>query len=63
MAGRIAIVTGAASGIGKATAIGLARQVLSVALLVRNAGRGEQAIRDIRSSAPDAKLVVCLQNR
>ena len=42
MDGRVALVTGAASGIGEATSIGLARVGVSVVLLVRNAGRGEQ---------------------
>ena len=54
--GRVALVTGAASGIGRATSIGLARVAVSVVLLVRNAGRGEQAMRDIRANVPDAKL-------
>jgi NAD(P)-dependent dehydrogenase (short-subunit alcohol dehydrogenase family) len=55
---RVALVTGAASGIGRATTIGLAQQGMHVALLVRNAGRGEQAFRDIRSTVPDARLEV-----
>jgi NAD(P)-dependent dehydrogenase (short-subunit alcohol dehydrogenase family) len=54
----VALVTGAASGIGRATAIGLAREGARVALLVRNAGRGEQAMRDVRVSVPDATLEV-----
>lgn len=58
MEGRFALVTGAASGIGKATSIGLARQGVSVVLLVRNADRGELAMRDIRASVPDASLEV-----
>jgi len=56
--GRMALVTGAASGIGAATSIGLARVSVSVVLLVRNADRGEQAMRDIRASVPDAELEV-----
>ncbi len=56
--GRVALVTDAASGIGAATSIGLARVGVSVVLLVRNAGRGEQAMRNIRESVPDAKLDV-----
>jgi retinol dehydrogenase-12 len=56
MIGRVALVTGAASGIGRATAIGLAREGAAVVLLVRNAERGEQALRDLRASVPDAKV-------
>ncbi|HEY5878380.1 MAG TPA: SDR family NAD(P)-dependent oxidoreductase [Nakamurella sp.] len=58
MDGRIALVTGAASGIGLAISIGLTREGVSVALLVRNAGRGERAMRDIRAKVPDAQLEV-----
>ena len=50
MDGTVALVTGAASGIGQATAIGLARDGATVVLLVRNAARGEQALRDVRAS-------------
>jgi retinol dehydrogenase-12 len=57
-AGTVALVTGAASGIGRATAIGLAREGTTVVLLVRNAGRGEQALRDVRAAVPDADLEV-----
>jgi retinol dehydrogenase-12 len=56
MNGQVALVTGAASGIGQATATGLAREGATVVLLVRNAERGEQALRDVRVSAPDGKL-------
>jgi NAD(P)-dependent dehydrogenase (short-subunit alcohol dehydrogenase family) len=58
MEGKVALVTGAASGIGKATSLGLARAGASVVLLVRNAGRGEQAQEDLLASAPGAKLEV-----
>jgi retinol dehydrogenase 12 len=61
MDGSVALVTGAASGIGRATAIGLARGGATVVLLVRNAQRGEQAVRDISAVVPDARLetLVC----
>jgi retinol dehydrogenase-12 len=58
MQGRVALVTGAASGIGRATSIGLGRDGVSVVLLVRNSGRGEQAMRDVRASVPEARLEV-----
>lgn len=58
MDGKIALVTGAASGIGRATAAGLAHEGATVILLVRNAGRGEDARREIMTKVPDAKLDV-----
>ena len=56
MKGKVALVTGAASGIGRATSIGLAREGAAVVLLVRNAERGEQALRDLRASIPSADV-------
>lgn len=56
MIGRVALVTGAASGVGRATSIGLAREGMTVVLLVRNSERGQQALRDIRVSVPNAKV-------
>jgi hypothetical protein len=56
MDGKVALVTGAASGIGRATAIGLARDGATVVLLVRNAERGEQALHDVRAGAPDSRV-------
>lgn len=50
------LVTGAASGIGNAIAKGLARQGHHVVLVVRDARRGEDAMRDIRAAVPGASL-------
>lgn len=49
MKDKICMVTGANSGIGLATAIGLAKQGASVVLVSRSAQRGEQALKDIIS--------------
>jgi retinol dehydrogenase-12 len=56
MIGKVALVTGAASGIGRATSIGLAQEGATVVMLVRNAERGEQALRDLRASIPSADV-------
>ncbi len=47
MEGKICIITGANSGIGKATAIGLAKMNATIIMLCRNRARGEEAQRVI----------------
>jgi dehydrogenase/reductase SDR family protein 12 len=47
LAGRVCLVTGASSGLGLAASIGMARLGASLCLLVRDAGRGEDARRRI----------------
>lgn len=58
LAGRTAAVTGATSGLGTATAEGLARLGATVHLVVRNEEKGEQVRREIQARVPEATLVV-----
>ena len=50
LAGRVAIVTGANTGIGKETARALAQKGARVVLACRSAARGEDALRDLREA-------------
>lgn len=56
--GRVAVVTGANSGIGFETARILASRGASVVLAVRDAEKGEQAAARIAGSAPGAQVTV-----
>ena len=49
MAGRTVLVTGASSGIGRATALGLAMMGAHVAITGRDSARTEEAAREIRA--------------
>ena len=54
--GATAVVTGANSGLGKATTAGLARLGATVVMVVRNLDRGERAADEIRAEVTDADL-------
>jgi retinol dehydrogenase-14 len=51
MAGRTVLVTGGTGGIGKATALGLARMGAHLAITGRDVGRTEGAAREIRAAS------------
>ena len=56
--GRLAVVTGANSGLGLATARELARAGASVVLAVRNSAKGDEAASRIRAAVPAATVEV-----
>jgi NAD(P)-dependent dehydrogenase (short-subunit alcohol dehydrogenase family) len=55
--GRIALVTGATSGIGRATAIRLAREGAEVIVHGRDADRGEQVVAEIAQVGGTARFI------
>jgi 3-oxoacyl-[acyl-carrier protein] reductase len=57
--GRVALVTGAASGIGRATALRLAGEGAAVAVIDRDAEGAEQTASEICASGAKAKAFVC----
>ncbi|MDA3649617.1 oxidoreductase [Saccharopolyspora indica] len=54
--GRLAVVTGANSGIGRVTARELARRGAHVVLACRSAERGRAALESLRTELPDAQV-------
>lgn len=58
MKGKICIVTGGSSGIGKATVEGLARQGATLVVACRDLDKGRAAVADIAAKVPGAELHV-----
>ena len=58
LSGKLAIVTGANSGLGFGLARRLSAAGADVVMAIRNRSKGEQAIEEIRATVPDAKLSI-----
>ena len=58
MSGKICMVTGANSGIGKAASLRLAQMGASVVMVCRNRNLGESARSEIQRGAPKAKVIL-----
>jgi retinol dehydrogenase-12 len=60
MRGRVCVITGATSGIGKAAAIGLARMGATLTLVGRDRARGEAALAEVRTASGNADVDLLL---
>jgi retinol dehydrogenase 14 len=60
LAGRVAMITGANDGIGRATALGLARLGATVVMVCRNGARGEAARAAIRAESDNPHVELML---
>src|SRR5215213_9233849 len=60
MDGKVCLITGATSGIGKATAMGLANMGASVVMVGRDRGRGEAALAEIKEGSTNASVDLLL---
>ena len=61
MAGKTCLVTGAAAGIGNATALGFAKMGATVIAIARDPVRGKKAVEDLRAASgnSDVHLALC----
>ena len=61
MAGKVALVTGANSGIGKETALAIARMKADLVIVCRDRERGRAALEDIKSKSANnsVELMIC----
>ncbi len=61
LTGKVCVVTGANAGIGKETAIGLAKLGATVVMVCRDAGRAEKALSEIKrkSGSDRVELMIC----
>ena len=58
LSGKLAVVTGANSGLGLGLATRLSAAGADVIMAIRNRAKGEAAIEQIRAKVPDAKLTI-----
>jgi retinol dehydrogenase-12 len=60
MTGRTCMITGASSGVGRATALGLARLGATLLLVCRDRGRGEETVAEIRDTTGNRAVTLML---
>ena len=54
---KVAIVTGGSSGIGRATAVALAKQGVKIAIAARRAKEGEETVRLVKEAGSEGIFV------
>jgi retinol dehydrogenase-14 len=59
---KVCLITGATSGIGKATSMGLANMGASVVMVGRDRGRGEAALAEIKEGSANASVDLMLSD-
>ena len=62
MAGRVCVITGCTSGIGKATAIGLAKKGSTVVIVCREQARGQIALDEVRTKGGSTDVHLLLSD-
>src|ERR1700730_17998759 len=61
MSGKTCLVTGTSSGIGKATAVGLARLNATIVTVMRDSPKSELAVNEIKSQSGKAEHIFWLK--
>jgi NAD(P)-dependent dehydrogenase (short-subunit alcohol dehydrogenase family) len=56
--GRVCLITGATNGIGKETALALARMGATIIMVARNAEKGEAALADVRQRSANDRVTL-----